>query len=322
MIIIMSLVIHSKLDNPNAPITVNSNKSNTNKASFKLNPISLIDDKRTSARKQAMKLVGDAWKRDNEAYAGIQEMKDGKAVKVEEYLDLKNKIKYIEKQKDLLQEEYGISADSQEQQDLELLQKYQDNKTGASYDSFSNEERKRLKELAEMPLTDYQKKALELNGIKDSIDIELKQKESSIIAMTGSITNAEINMEKNQDMLKSQDAAEALMEAASKDIVEMLVDEAQKHIDSVQEEAEEKAEKIKEQKVEREERIEEAKERKEEQEQIIHDQIEADKLEAGNKVQEQSVDHLEEAQKVVEKLMNDNNMVNEDIKGIEIDLTF
>ena len=140
--------------------------------------------------------------------------------------------------------------------------------------------------------------------------------------MTGSITNAELEMEKNQDMIKSQDAAEELIEAANKDIVGMLVDEAKEHLESVQEEAEEKAEKLKEQKEEREERLEETKERRKEQEKIIHDQIEANKLELDGNVQEQAVDHLAEAQKVVEQMMSKNHMVNEDLKGIEIDLKF
>ena len=39
-------------------------------------------------------------------------------------------------------------------------------------------------------------------------------------------------------------------------------------------------------------------------------------------INSQAVDHLSEAQQQVEQLMKNNNMVNEDIKGIEIDLNF
>lgn len=318
----MSLTIRANFDTQSVQVNTNKNRENIDATELKLGSMNPIDAKRASARKQAMKLIGDAWERDGKALAGIQEMKDSKATIVEEYLDLKSKINDLEKQKEQWREEYGVSADSEEQKDLELLEKYQNNKSGASFDSFSDEEKARLKELADAPLTDYQKKVLELNGVKDALDIELQKKENTLIAMTGSITNAELEMEKNQDMIKSQDAAEELIEAANKDIVGMLVDEAKEHLESVQEEAEEKAEKLKEQKEEREERLEETKERRKEQEKIIHDQIEANKLELDGNVQEQAVDHLAEAQKVVEQMMSKNHMVNEDLKGIEIDLKF
>lgn len=318
----MSLTIRANFDTQSVQVNTNKNRENIDATELKLGSMNPIDAKRASARKQAMKLIGDAWERDGKALAGIQEMKDSKATIVEEYLDLKSKINDFEKQKEQWREEYGVSADSEEQKDLELLEKYQNNKSGASFDSFSDEEKARLKELADAPLTDYQKKVLELNGVKDALDIELQKKENTLIAMTGSITNAELEMEKNQDMIKSQDAAEELIEAANKDIVGMLVDEAKEHLESVQEEAEKKAEKLKEQKEEREERLEETKERRKEQEKIIHDQIEANKLELDGNVQEQAVDHLAEAQKVVEQMMSKNHMVNEDLKGIEIDLKF
>ena len=43
----------------------------------------------------------------------------------------------ISAEKDKLRETYGISKDSQEQKDLELLEKYQNNKLGIFSDDFS-----------------------------------------------------------------------------------------------------------------------------------------------------------------------------------------
>lgn len=315
------MIIKANFDNPVVTAPISKNRENIDASGLKLsaNP---IDAKRMSARKQAMKLVSDAWERDNKAYVGIHDMENGKAIKAEEYRDLKNKINDIESQKEMWREEYGVEADSNEQKDLELLQKYQDNKNGASYDEFSDEEIARLKELQTTPLTDYQKKVLELNDVKDFVKKELQIKENELIALTGEVTNATLDMEKNQDMLKSKDAADSLLEAASKDIVGMLVDEAKEHVEEKAEEVEEKAEKLKAQKEERAERLEESKERRDEQERIIHNQIEADKIEMDSAVKEQTVDHLAEAQRAIEKVMNNNHMVNEDLKGIEIDLKF
>ena len=38
--------------------------------------------------------------------------------------------------------------------------------------------------------------------------------------------------------------------------------------------------------------------------------------------EKKSVDHVEEAQKQINKILKDNNLVNDDLKGIEIDLNF
>lgn len=72
-------------------------------------------------------------------------------------------LKDIENTKEQLRKEYGVELDSQEQKDLELLQKKQDSKNKLDVGSFTDEEMDRLKELEGTPLTEYQKAVLELN---------------------------------------------------------------------------------------------------------------------------------------------------------------
>lgn len=310
-----------------ANATNNANKSGNEKSidarGLNLNSgMNAIDAKRQSARKQAMRFVKDAWGRDEKVSNNIKNMQDEKAAKISEVNELKSKTKDIDKQKEMLREEYGVDEDSQEYKDFKLLEKYQNNKSGASYDEFSEDEIKRLKELQETPLTEFQQKALELNGIKNEIDVQAQHGEDEIRAMTSSISDAKIEQEKSQDMLKANDAAEQILDAASKDIVGMLLDEAKEHIDEQTKENKEKAEKIKEEQEKKDELLEKAKERREEQEDIIEGQTEVNKLEIDNSVQAQTVNHMDEAQKNITKLLSENHMINEDIKGIEIDLNF
>ncbi|MDO5381869.1 MAG: hypothetical protein Q4F06_03990 [Eubacteriales bacterium] len=284
--------------------------------------MSAIDEKRMSARKQAMKFITDAWGCDEKMEKGIQEMEDEKTSKAQEVAELKNKKGNIEKEKEMWRQEYGVSEDSQEYKDYKLLEKYQDNKTGASYDEFTEEEIERLKEFQNKPLTDFQKKALALNGAKDALDIEIEKGENKLIAMTASISMAKSEQIKSQDMQKAQDAADQILDAATKDIVGMLVDEAKEHLDEVSEEEKEKAEKLKEEQEKLSERTENNKERKEDGEKLIGAQMEVEQLKYDTTTKTSSVDHMAEAQKSIAKLMNDNHMINEDIKGIEIDLNF
>ena len=59
-----------------------------------------------------------------------------------------------------------MNSDSQKQKNFKLLEKYQDYRKGVQTDDFSKEEIDRLKELQNTPLTDYQTRALQLNGTK------------------------------------------------------------------------------------------------------------------------------------------------------------
>ena len=101
---------------------------------------SQIEARRNNAKKQALKVVSDAWKQDNQSAKDIEDMQGLKQTKVSEMNDMRAKMKDIENTKKSLQDEYGVSDDSKEQKDLELLEKYQNNINGSSYDEFSDEE--------------------------------------------------------------------------------------------------------------------------------------------------------------------------------------
>ena len=274
-----------------------------------------ISQKRKVARKQAMKLISDAWDKDNKAAQGIKDMESEKADIANINADLKSKLKD-------LQELYGVHSESQEQKDLELLKKYQDNRNGVSNDKFSKEEIDRLKELQNEPLTEYQKKALMINSSKDAIRSQIDQNDLKAMNKTMSINNAKLEQLKSQDMLKAGDAADSIIEAADKDIFGMLVNEGKQNIDDNMKEQQEEAKKAEEEKEKKQEQIDEAKKKRQEEKELLENEQQADKLELDNSINSQAVDHLSEAQQQVEQLMKNNNMVNEDIKGIEIDLNF
>ena len=281
-----------------------------------------ISQKRKSARKQAMKLISDAWDKDDKAAQNIKNMETEKADIAVKNSDLKSKLKDIDKSQKDLQELYGVDSESQEQKDLELLKKYQDNRNGVSNDKFSKEEIDRLKELQNEPLTEYQKKALMINSSKDAIRSQIDQNALKAMNKTMSINNAKLEQLKSQDMLKAGDAADSIIEAADKDIFGMLVNEGKQNIDDNMKEQQEEAKKAEEEKEKKQEQIDEAKKKRQEEKELLENEQQADKLELDNSINSQAVDHLSEAQQQVEQLMKNNNMVNEDIKGIEIDLNF
>ena len=235
------------------------NANNVNPGNNSENDISdRISDKRNSARNKAMKLINDAWERDNETSQGIKDMQDSKEAVVTEIREANSKISDIDKELDNLKELYGVESDSADKTDL----------------------------------TEYNEKVKELNDLKNEYSKQVEKGKLSVKAMTESITDAKIDRLKSQDMLDSKEAADTIIEAAEKDIVSMAVLEGKEHIDEKAEEAKEKTEEAK-------EKAEEAKE---------------------EEAEEKAEDNVTKAQEEIQKLMDINNMIDEDIKGIEIDI--
>ena len=205
---------------------------------------SQIEARRNNAKKQALKVVSDAWKSDNKSADSIADMEGLKQSKVSEMNEIRAKMKDIENTKKSLQEEYGVADGSQEQKDLELLEKYQNNMNGSSYDQFSDEELSRLKELQNAPLTEYQKKVLNLNSMKGQVSVEADRKQFEVNALTASISDATLEQLKSRDMEKASDAADEIMDSANKEILGMLIEEGKNNADEKVEEEKEKAEEL------------------------------------------------------------------------------
>lgn len=225
--------------------------------------------KRSSVRNQAMKLIRDAWKNDEASVTSRKEMDEARAQALEEARTYTDRANFLEKEKQNLMEEYGVDPNSKEKKDLELLEKYQNNISGAAQDSFSDEELDRLRELQNSSFTDYQKKALTLNSAKNN----------------------------------------------------MLVQDGKDTIDEKAEENKKKAEEAAEKK-EEEQSVAEENTQKHTQADIIQGEIDTEMLKADTAAQSKQVNNVENAQTHINKLMKKNNLINEDLKGFEIDLNF
>ena len=268
-----------------------------------------IEQKKQTARRQAMKLITDAWGRDELASQSIKDMEQQKADYVEQMQEAKEHEKTFEKSKKELQEQYGVADDSQEQKDLELLEKFQNYKNGSHDESFTKEDVDRLKELQNLPRTEYQEKALRLNQIAGSMKVTASNANDKLIELTDTIAKAKTDQAKSQDMLKAGSAADDILEASNKEIMGLLIQDGKEHIDKEQEEAQKKAEEQKEK-------------RDEQQEELIKGQAEADSAEQDLSLQRKTTNNVEAAQQNIRNILKDNNLLAEDLKGIKIDFNF
>ena len=281
----------------------------------------LIEQKKQLARKQAMKLIKDAWNNDKSRQGSIDELENTRSEKISKKSEYTDYINDIENRKNELKEQYGITDDSQEQKDLELLEKYQNNVNFISHDDFSDDEIKRLKELQSTPMTDYQQKALSFNRIQGDMRSEIDNIDSSLKAISAAMLEEKKEQAKSQDMVKADNTADKITQAANDEIMGMLIAEGKDKLDEDTKKSEEKKEEqIK--KEEEQDKLDKKKEERKEQEDIIKGDNKTDNLEQNMVLKKQSDINVNDAQARINKLIKENNIINEDIKGIEIDVNF
>lgn len=86
-------------------------------------PQDKIWQKKQQAQKQALKVVKDAWDGDRKIDADLAARGEKIRALEDESAGAKKELAAYEEEKETLRESYGVSADSEEQKDLELLLK-------------------------------------------------------------------------------------------------------------------------------------------------------------------------------------------------------
>lgn len=274
-----------------------------------------IAEKKQEARKQAMKIVGDAW-------AGERKIDDdlaNRSAKIEKYRETLRKagdeLKEIENRRAQLRDSYRVEEDSEEEENLKLLEKELAAKKIDSGIHLTKEEEKQLAEIKEAGLTEYQKRSLELKENGAPYEQEIAEARKQIQIENAVIRGTKLERLKSQTMIKAQESAKDVLEAASEQIVGMLIDEAKDHVDEKMAEEKKAAEEKAEKKEAEEERIQKQKDKKKEKEELMEDVakttefvVEADQV-------------LDEVQKEIKKIVDEMKLLEEDIKGAAVDTT-
>ncbi|MEZ3427688.1 MAG: hypothetical protein K1W13_09835 [Lachnospiraceae bacterium] len=272
--------------------------------------------KQQKARKEALKVVTDTWSGDKKIDNGLKERRERIKSLQEEVGNAKKELADIARQQEDLQERYGIDADSAEQKDLELLLKSREAGRNPEV-SLTKEERERLAGLAGQELTEYQSRVLELDSYGDYHRAIIAEDEKQIEIENKIIRDTKLERLKKDPMQGAQKQAEAIEEAAGKEILGMLAEEGKEHVDKEQEEKEEQAEEAKEKKEEQEELLAKRKDEREEAKkraEALAESLPTEQLLSLDKIQE---DINREIQNIVDKM----KLIEEDIKGAAVDQT-
>lgn len=291
-----------------------------------------IEQKKTLAKKQAYQIVKDALANELKMDANMDEVRAHTERLSADLEQAQNKISEINAEKEQWREECGVSADSEEQKDLELLEKREAYAGGDLSKALSEEEMERLAEIDKRGYTEYEQRALSLERSKAPYQNTVRKAESGIASDNAVIRGTRLERLKKDRIRKAQNEAEDVLAAASREVMGMLVDEAKEYMDEKSEELQEKAEERAEEKEAEEEKLKAAKEKKEELEALADP-----KKETGNasEVQTQAISkdpvteamvqldtQKEDYQQEIEEMMRKMNLIAEDIKGIKVDEIF
>lgn len=298
----------------------------------------VIAQRRQRAQKKALKIIGDAWNSDRKIDQNIADFKDKLSQLHSELEENLGIIAEGDAWKETLREQYGVKADSQEQKDLELLEKQEDAMRHPDSVQLTGEEQARLAKLKDQPLTEYQERCMKIDSYQRTYEIRNDQINEQIVAYNAGIRDIRIERLKYHEMVNAQKQADAVMEEAGRDIVGLLVGEAKDHIDEEleekieaakekaeeKEEQEEKIEGRKEKQVELEARIDEARAEKEEEEARRREAQErsredADLLESMMDAGVGNVGSTADIQSEIKNMLHKMKLLDEDIKGSTID---
>lgn len=268
-----------------------------------------IDVKKKQAQEEALKIVKDAFEGDRQ----IDEDLERRRLRIK---DLQGEMKQsraelskIEARKAELAQEYNVDPDSQEQKDLELLEKKADMGRGKYPEGLTKEDLERIKELENTELTEYQKRALELDSYASVFEKEIEEAEEEIFMENAIIRGVKQERLKDDPMVDARKEADAILQDAGKEQIAMLMEDAKEFVD---EELEEKKEVAEEQKEKRDELMEKLQKNKEEKQ-----QEEEMRLYTENMLQMESI--KEEVQAQVQNVVDKMKLTVEDIKGSVVD---
>lgn len=244
--------------------------------------------KKTNARKRAMKLIMDTYGNDKKIDDGLNEIREHQK-RLSENLDTANsELNRLKESKEQLKEKYEIEEDSQEQKDLELLEKYHKEPF-----SLSKEEIERLKNMG--PVTDYQRETMELNALQNDWQKVADAASEGIVNASEAISTIQIERLKTHEMTDAQTESKEILESSVKEITGMILSEAK---DKVDEELEEK--------------VDEAKEAKEKEKAAQEKEESIENTDTEN-------EDTEKLMKDLKKIIDEEQVVEDDIKGLIMD---
>lgn len=292
-----------------------------------------IEEKKKKAQQQAWKLIEDAWSSDRKTDESVAERKSYYEEMKKQMGGYQGELNRINRSREELKETYHVEDGSEEQKDLELLEKREYYRMGDHSISFSEEEQQRLAFLDESGMTEYQERSLDYARTAYVYNENVNDTKKQLADDASDMRAIAIERLKSHGMVDAQKSAQELLAASSKEIIGDLMEEAKNNVDEKQEEEEKKQEEQKKEKEEEEARLDEIKEKRAIQEALIEGTKEAAE-EAKRKVEQNNQPEMDmdnimdiaqnyqssgDVQQGLDDIKNSMKLLEADLKGVKVD---
>lgn len=284
-----------------------------------------ISHRKEQLKKQAMKVVTDQFEKDGATDTKLREDRDRIAELKETASEANRQAQETAGRQDEITEAYGVKPDSQEARDLELIRRARRAMKGE--EDLTPEEWEQVAGMGEP--TEYQRRMLELDEVRERYQDTVDSSNEEIAQLSEGITDTKLAMVKQHGMADALKQKDGMMEAASKEVMGMLMDEAKDKFDEKWEEMVEHAKEKAEKEAEEEEKKAERQQQEKQQEEALWEASgqgvpETAPASAPAAVPQQAemldmATKQEKVQQEVEKLMQDAALLPEDVKGIAVD---
>lgn len=282
-----------------------------------------IEKKRKQAQSMALSLVSNVFSDEQKIDKDLKERQEHINNLIKENEEYSNILKDVNEQKNVLKEQYNITDDSQEQQDLELLRKEKNSMKYPGIIKLSDEEKNQLESIHTNGLTDYQKSMLQLDEAEKEYKGKIIENQKSIIEENAVISGVQIERLKSHDMVDAGKQSKQIVTAANKEIIGMLYEDVKEKQDKKLEEQQKAADKKKEEKEALEKRIEAAKPDKEKYAAKFSDLDDMYKLgDSLGSVRKQNAasSTMQDIKKSLSQVISELKLTAEDLKGAVVDV--
>lgn len=263
-------------------------------------------------QKKAMKVFNDAYANEVAMDDEIKEHRANIEVLREDSSAANANLNEVKASISQVQQSYGVKDDSAEQADTELLLKErQANRPGANV-KLTEEEKTRLAEMG--PLTEYQQTALRMDEGGDAYRTQMEENQRALQDESDAIRGIKNARLKSHAMVDAANAKDDMMEEAAKEIAFLYLEEAKEHIDEERKEQQETAQQKAEKEQEKEEQLEAARENKEQTQEHTEEIKESVQIQmTDNETTQTDMDVK------LKKLLEEAKLVEEDLKGLNVD---
>ena len=283
-----------------------------------------VAQKKLDAREKAMKIISNAFQADKTIDDDLSKRADKIEQSKGNILEAQAQIHAIDERQKEYMERYGVTPDSEQQKDLELLRKRRDSMKPDSEIVLTEEDKERLAQIDEAGMTEYQKVSLENDAFKSPYEKEIEENQK--VVLEEQIIMREIGLArlKTHTMVDAAQQAEDEIAAANMEIIGMVLEDGKEKVDEDMAEVKEEIADAKEEQEAEEERIEEIQQQTEEMEAA------AEERRAENKHKSEMLDiptdqilELDsiksDVQQELDNMLFDMKLIAEDLKGSVID---